>query len=108
MNLTERERASLVATLQNMLDAAGGDFGFTDEIVRDLADRETVKAAEGLLGSLTAKGLIFVDHHKVNGVEWVAQVTARQDLMDALYAGTEPAAIVANLVAHTPERNTPT
>ena len=99
MDLTPREQAVLTAALQNMLDSAGGDFGFTDEVVTEMAPMQP-RAVGGVLSSLSQKGVLFIEEPRTLNDDFVViQFTARDDIMQALYADEEPESIVRRLAS---------
>lgn len=67
MKLTEKERAVLLALAYTSFSVAGGDFGFTDEVVIP----SIVKGQQGLaslIGSLSRKTLVTLyPDETVNG-----------------------------------------
>ena len=80
--LNNNEMGVLKACADNALDAAGGDFGFTDEVpsyVPELS-RNQVK---GYLSDLSKKGLIMIDHEKIDG-KMVHQITLDKEALDIL------------------------
>jgi len=75
MVMTALETTVLAAMVQNALDAAGGDFGFMDEIDYKALGL-TAQQFGGVVTSLQTKGLVNVDQpYKVNGEYWVTQFT---------------------------------
>ena len=69
--LNINERQVLQAMMDNAEDAAGGDFGFIDE----LGDYVSMnpQALGGYITQLQSKGLVYVyggDEHGQFGVEW--------------------------------------
>ena len=88
VNLTEKQTQILNAIIANAFDCSGGDFAFTDEVNHDgMSDQ----AYGGVLSSLMDKGLIDIDKHKVNGEEWVAQITIFDEAWTL--AGYDPATL---------------
>ena len=59
MNINERN--VLKAVLDNALDASGGDFGFSDEVIANGVEGLSKNQIKGYLSSIQAKGLIFID-----------------------------------------------
>ena len=65
--LTDKERLALIALAECANGAAGGDFGFFDEL--DIpAGIEGVQGMASLYGSLKDKGLVDGEAAEVNGV----------------------------------------
>lgn len=59
-NLNENELKVLKACADNALDAAGGDFGFGDEVAEYLPEM-TGKQISGYLSQLSQKGMVDID-----------------------------------------------
>jgi hypothetical protein len=62
--LNTNELTILKACFDNAQDAAGGDFGFGDEIHNYVSDDFTQRQVAGLLSQLKRKGLIWIDGYK--------------------------------------------
>ena len=84
MYLNENELAVLKACADNAQDAAGGDFGFGDEIsgyLDNLSDRQVA----GYLSDLQTKGLISIDGYKTNESSGT-QITLTKESLEVLIA----------------------
>ena len=69
MELNEKELEVLKACADNALDAAGGDFGFGDEIKNYVEMKD--KQISGYLSQLSQKGLVSaVRHYKLYALVW--------------------------------------
>jgi len=65
--LTEKEKIALIALAECANSAAGGDFGFFDELV--IPDGiEGMHGMTSLYGSLRSKGLVDGEEAEANGV----------------------------------------
>lgn len=95
MKLNTNEVGMLRAIATNAMDAAGGDFGFTDEIPAYIPelDRHQVN---GYLSDLEKKGLIMIDHGEINDGEKYSQITFEKDLLEILINEGMMTAIEAN------------
>ncbi len=87
IKINQNEWRVLVACVDNALDTAGGDFGFSDEISRYVTDLSKQQVA-GYLSQLDSKGLIEChEREKINDEHWVSQMSLRDDLREACYGG---------------------
>ena len=82
MNLNNNELGVLKACADNALDAAGGDFGFTDEVPAYVPEL-SANQVKGYLSILQKKGLIMIDSNEVDGEE-IHQITLDKDSLDEL------------------------
>lgn len=64
--LNANEVLILKACMDNAQDAAGGDFGFSDEIHGYVSDDFSQNQVAGYLSQLQEKGLIYLDHCKTD------------------------------------------
>ena len=82
MKLNKNELNVLKACVDNAMDAAGGDFGFTDEVVANGVDGLSKSQIKGYLSALQKK-YIDIDSCRIdNGV--VHQITFQKDSLEAL------------------------
>ncbi len=72
----------LKACADNALDAAGGDFGFTDEVPSYIPELSS-NQVKGYLSDLQKKGLIMIDHVKIDG-KMIHQITLDKDSLKTL------------------------
>lgn len=89
--LNTKELGVLKACATNALDAAGGDFGFTDEVPAYVPEL-SANQVKGYLSDLQTKGLISIDTNVVDG-EKISQLTLEREalvtLVEANMADTE-------------------
>lgn len=86
MSLNENELRVLKACFENAQDAAGGDFGFTDELhgyLLDMGDRQI----GGYITDLQRKGMIYVDAYQTDESEGFQITFPREALEAAIAAG---------------------
>ena len=83
MSLNANELKVLKACADNAMDAAGGDFGFTDEIHAYVKEDLSANQVKGYLSDLVKKGLIMIDSCKVDR-DVVHQITFEKDTLEVL------------------------
>lgn len=87
-NLNEMESAVLLICYQNALNETGGDFGFTDNVIRmagaelGLSDAQ----AKGYISALKKKGELFTTYFEDNGAGDGYQTSFPPDVHDAVSA----------------------
>ena len=96
MSLNANELKVLKACADNAMDAAGGDFGFTDEIHAYVKEDLSVNQVKGYLSDLLNKGLIMIDHGEINDGEKYSQITFEKDTLEVLINEGMMTAIEAN------------
>ena len=85
--LNDKELMVLKACADNALDAAGGDFGFTDEVPAYIKEHLTTNQVKGYLSSLQSKGMIMIDSEYVDNRK-ITQLTLDKDsLIELVNAG---------------------
>ncbi len=70
--LNEYERYVLKGAMENMEDAAGGDFGFSDE-VKDYCERLKPAQVAGYLSALLQKNILSIDEEFGQTEVWFFQ-----------------------------------
>ena len=82
MNLNDKEIGVLKACADNALDAAGGDFGFTDEVPAYVPELDA-NQVKGYLSQLQSKGYICIDESYVDN-RTLKQVTLYKEALELL------------------------
>lgn len=86
-NLNGNELTILKAALDNAIDAAGGDFGFSDEIHGYVKDEFSKEQVAGYISKLNEKGLMWLDHCKTDTFDGNQTTFPRVTLLVMIKAG---------------------
>lgn len=87
ININANELTILKACLDNAQDAAGGDFGFSDEVHGYVSDGFSQHQVAGYLSQLQEKNLIWLDEYQTDTSEGKQITFPKATIIIAVQAG---------------------